>query len=158
MNNDNFTDVTTYFERLQYVDDEMANLESRRETILEEMRADHGATFEHEGQFYQVGTRSNKNTNTTKTFLKRLPGPPKSYIKGMPKGGWKNREVSQQVSASSHEPSHEPSQESSQEDEYYGHNSTFYYNRESTEEQSLSVEAVPAEETEEESVEAPLYL
>lgn len=47
-----------------------------------------GKTFEHEGQWYQVVVRFSKKVNRKVPFLKLLPGPPSSWLTGMPKGGW----------------------------------------------------------------------
>lgn len=58
------------------------------EQTLRDIAQTVGKTFCYNGQYYQVCNRKSKKTGELFTYMKTLPGAPKTWLKGMPEGGW----------------------------------------------------------------------
>jgi dGTP triphosphohydrolase len=50
------------------------------------VQANGGATFQHNGQWFQIRTRKSEEENRDVTYLCRLKAEPKTWLKGRPKG------------------------------------------------------------------------
>ena len=80
--------VETIFQTIRFREAQITEAEKAYEAALLDLANTAGKTFEHGGQWYQVCVRANKRKGRDVPFLKRLPGPPRSWLKGMPLGGW----------------------------------------------------------------------
>lgn len=85
-NNENNDFVTRVFDELESLQVKIEEAQSDREALLQSLAVKlDKKTFCHDGQWYQVTTRRKKSKKNPdepyqKTMLKRLPGPPRSWL------------------------------------------------------------------------------
>lgn len=76
------------FKVLEFREQAIVEAQEARDETLHQIAEKIGKTFCFRGQYYQICKRRNKKTGEVVTFMKTLPGAPKTWLKGMPKGGW----------------------------------------------------------------------
>lgn len=61
------------------------------DTLNKIVQANGGATFQHNGQWFQIRTRKSEEEGRDVTYLCRLKAEPKTWLKGRPKGPSKKK-------------------------------------------------------------------